>query len=255
MSCNTHLAETLRSRCTVISKVCFEAEQVILHGPQGPQRMNELLSLLNRSRDTLDGLSLLHPWVRPTVRLAAEGSYRYLPLAFVASQAQRMKRRDGLLMHHTPSTSPQFSGAEALAFVSSWGDSFSETFARVVLRLHELSCGRGSNSSYLLPLMWPPALNYYLEPFGKVRTTHTADGAYQRPDTSSHSFARLARSRCLCRRLPPAQSLELVISGRRSISLGERMSRRTAEPPPTCRRRAWRTGRHASSERCGAQAI
>ena len=167
------VAHTLRSRCTIVSDACFEAEQVILHGPQAPQHKHKLLSLLNRSRDTLDGLALLHPWARPTVRLAVEGFYQFLPLAFVASQARKMRRRDELLMNHTPSISPQFSNAEALAFVSSWGDSFSETFARVVLRLHELSCSRVKNGTYLIPFMWPASLNFYLEPFGKVRAACT----------------------------------------------------------------------------------
>lgn len=163
--CNGTAAFSL-SRCISVPSVCFEAEQIILHGTAAEADERMVLSLLNRSRDVLDGISLLHPWVRPTVRRASDGKYRYLPLAFRASQAQRAAHRSRLLMSHRPSRAPVFSNTTALAFASSWSDSFGEVFARVVLRLYELSCGLREPYDVLIPLMWHPPFSFFLEPFG-----------------------------------------------------------------------------------------
>ena len=96
-----HCAGAVRSpqKCVSVSNVCFEAEQIILHGVDGTA-FDRLNGLLNRTRDPSDAFSRLHPAHRPTVLLARPGdAFEYLPLAIGVKRSLRKRRHDT-----TPST-------------------------------------------------------------------------------------------------------------------------------------------------------
>mmetsp|Transcript_45453 Transcript_45453/g.147702 ORF Transcript_45453/g.147702 Transcript_45453/m.147702 type:complete len:161 (-) Transcript_45453:20-502(-) len=83
-----------QQKCVSVSNVCFEAEQIILHGVDG-SAFDRLNGLLNRTRDPSDAFSRLHPAHRPTVLLARPGdAFEYLPLAVGVKRSLRKRRHD-----------------------------------------------------------------------------------------------------------------------------------------------------------------
>lgn len=167
------------SGCVVVPSVCFEAEQIILHGPEAEEALPRLLHLLNRTRDPSDVFSKLRPLVRPTVLVnpPAGQAYEYLPLATGAKRVPT-RLRSRFLRKHTPSSALDYSAETAIAFFTSWSNSFTEIFSRAVVRLYELWCalmavGEQRERLHLLPAMWgslwgPDYARYWLRPFSSL---------------------------------------------------------------------------------------
>ena len=81
--------------------------------------------------------------VRPTVLVdpPAGAAYEYLPLATGAKRVPK-KLRERFLRKQTPAAvAPEAYSAEtAVAFFTSWSNSFTEIFSRAVIRLFSLWC-------------------------------------------------------------------------------------------------------------------
>ena len=159
--------------------ICFEAEQLILRGPAAAAALPDLLRLLNKTRDPSDVFSKLRPMVRPTVLVdpPAGAAYEYLPLATGAKRVPK-KLRERFLRKQTPAAvSPEAYSAEtAVAFFTSWSNSFTEIFSRAVIRLFSLWCALIASGTttretlHLMPAMWgsswgPDYARYWLKPF------------------------------------------------------------------------------------------
>lgn len=143
--------------------------------------MPKLIGLLNRTRDPSDVFSKLRPTVRPTVLLDPPPgqAYEYLPLATGAKRVPK-RLRSRFLRRHTPSSpsDADFSKEIAVAFFTSWSNSFTEIFSRAVVRLFELWCallatGVNREGLHLLPAMWgsdwgPDYARYWLKPFSAL---------------------------------------------------------------------------------------
>ena len=151
--------------CTVVPHVCFEAEQILLHGRNAAAAMPSLMRLLNGTRDPSDVFSKLRPTIRPTVLLdpSLTEPYDYLPLAM---GAKRVPNKDRALFtrSHMPSD-PRATGWSkdpAVAFFTSWSNSFTEIFSRAVVRLFELVCAMGVSRHHLrlFPAMWGASWGY-----------------------------------------------------------------------------------------------
>ena len=99
---------------------------------------------------------MLRPYARPTALVANPNQrYTYLPLAVNARHATRMRNR--WLASHTPSdASSGFSSDSAVAFFTTWSNSFTEIFTRAVTRVFEVWCRLGADRqhTHLLPAMW-----------------------------------------------------------------------------------------------------
>jgi hypothetical protein len=163
------------SGCVVVPSICFEAEQLILRGKAAAAALPSLLRLLNKTRDPSDVFSKLRPTVRPTVLLDPPPgvAYQYLPLATGAKRVPR-KLAPRFTRSHTP-TASEFSKEPAVAFFTSWSNSFTEIFSRAVVRLFELWCAlHGARDKlHLLPAMWgsdwgPDYARYWLAPFSAL---------------------------------------------------------------------------------------
>ena len=171
------------SGCVVVPSVCFEAEQIILHGPAASAALPALIGLLNRTRDPSDVFSKLRPLVRPTVLVdpPVGEPYQYLPLATGAKRVPS-RLRSRFMRTHRPLAATSLSTETAIAFFTSWSNSFTEIFSRAVVRLYELWCallkgGEGREQMRLLPAMWgsswgPDYNAYWLRPFSSLQV-HT----------------------------------------------------------------------------------
>ena len=164
------------SGCVVVPSICFEAEQLILRGPAAAAALPSLMRLLNKTRDPSDVFSKLRPTVRPTVLLDPPPgvAYDYLPLATGAKRVPR-RLRPRFTRSHMPSAASPLSAEPAIAFFTSWSNSFTEIFSRAVVRLFALWCALAASGSlretlHLVPAMWgsdwgPDYARYWLEPF------------------------------------------------------------------------------------------
>ena len=165
--------------CVVVPSICFEAEQLVLHGPEATAALPQLMKLLNSTRDPSDVFSKLRPTMRPTVVVdpPPDTPYQYLPLATGAKRVPK-RLRSRFLRTHTPSSPTHFSSEVAIAFFTSWSNSFTEIFSRAVVRLFELWCaliatGVRREQLHLRPAMWgsdwgPDYAAYWLRPFSSL---------------------------------------------------------------------------------------
>ena len=131
---------TRRSQnCVRVRNACFEAEQILLHGDTAPGGLRRLGAVLNRTRDPTSVFSRLNPALRPTALAARPGeAYEFLPLAVNVKRAGR-KRKRFLFRHVAGPTPDEFSSAHAVAFYTTFSNSFTEIFSRAVVQLFELS--------------------------------------------------------------------------------------------------------------------
>ena len=60
---NAHCRGVTRrpQKCVRVPNVCFEAEQILLHGDTAPGALRRLGAVLNRTKDPSDAFSRLHP--------------------------------------------------------------------------------------------------------------------------------------------------------------------------------------------------
>ena len=78
-------------KCVRVPNVCFEAEQILLHGKTAPGALRRLNAVLNKTRDPSDAFSRLHPTYRPTAFVARPGKlllaadYKQLEMRLFAS--------------------------------------------------------------------------------------------------------------------------------------------------------------------------
>jgi hypothetical protein len=162
-----------------VPNICFEAEQLILRGAKAAAALPKLMAVLNRTRDPSDVFSKLRPLVRPTVLLDPPPGkpYEYLPLATGAKKVSK-RLRARFLRRHTPSAGDAFSKDPAVAFFTSWSNSFTEIYSRAVVRLFPLWCallavGARRDNLHLMPAMWgsewgPDYARYWLQPFSAL---------------------------------------------------------------------------------------
>ena len=161
-------------RCVEVTQVCFEAEQLLLHAPDAPTQLTRLLRVLNGTRDPSDVFALLRPVERPTALVARPGvPYSYLPLATGVKRVRRIRNR--ILRTHTPRAREPaefVDDVRAIAFFTSWSNSFTEIFSRAVVRVFELWCAHRADrdSLHLIPAMWgsdwgPDYSTTWLAPF------------------------------------------------------------------------------------------
>jgi len=170
--------------CVLVRHAAFEAEQILLHGEHAQADLTPLMEILNHTRDPSDVFSKLRPYDRLTALVATPGRpYEYLPIAVGAKRAARSKNR--WIQTHTPSNCSQgFSLHTAVAFFTSWSNSFTEIFSRAVTRLFDVWCllGADRDQTRLIPAMWgsswgPDYAKYWLSPF----TSHPVEPMAQTP--------------------------------------------------------------------------
>ena len=127
-------------KCVRVPNVCFEAEQILLHGKTAPGALRRLGAVLNKTRDPSDAFSRLHPAYRPTASVARPGeAFGFLPLAVGVKRVGR--KRERFLFRHVAGPTPEtFSPVHAVAFYTTWSNSFTELFSRAVVQLFELWC-------------------------------------------------------------------------------------------------------------------
>ena len=152
--------------------VCFEAEQILLHGKTAAGALRRLNAVLNKTRDPSDAFSRLHPTYRPTASVARPGEpFDFLPLAVGVKRASGRKRTRYLFRHATGPTPAVFSPVHAVAFYTTWSNSFTELFSRAVVQLFELWCRTAAGRDvHLIPAMWgslwgPDYARFWLHPF------------------------------------------------------------------------------------------
>ena len=159
-------------KCVRVPNVCFEAEQILLHGKTAPGALRRLNAVLNKTRDPSDAFSRLHPTYRPTASVARPGEpFDFLPLAVGVKRASGRKRTRYLFRHATGPTPEAFSPVPAVAFYTTWSNSFTELFSRAVVQLFELWCRTAAGRDvHLIPAMWgslwgPDYARFWLHPF------------------------------------------------------------------------------------------
>ena len=143
-------------KCVRVPSVCFEAEQILLHGKTAPGALRRLNAVLNKTRDPSDAFSRLHPTYRPTAFVARPGEpFDFLPLAVGVKRASGRKRARFLFRHVAGPAPEAFSPVPAVAFYTTWSNSFTEIFSRAVVQLFEQWCRTAAGRDvHLIPAMW-----------------------------------------------------------------------------------------------------
>ena len=143
-------------KCVRVPNVCFEAEQILLHGKTAPGALRRLNAVLNKTRDPSDAFSRLHPTYRPTAFVARPGEpFDFLPLAVGVKRASGRKRARFLFRHVAGPALEAFSPVPAVAFYTTWSNSFTEIFSRAVVQLFEQWCRTAAGLDvHLIPAMW-----------------------------------------------------------------------------------------------------
>ena len=143
-------------KCVRVANVCFEAEQILLHGKTAPGALRRLNAVLNKTRDPSDAFSRLHPTYRPTAFVARPGEpFDFLPLAVGVKRASGRKRARFLFRHVAGPAPEAFSPVPAVAFYTTWSNSFTEIFSRAVVQLFEQWCRTAAGRDvHLIPAMW-----------------------------------------------------------------------------------------------------
>ena len=172
------LNTVLTSRCENVSSVCFEAEQIILHGEHAVSDLARLSQrFLNHSTNSPQTIYYkLRGLQRPTVLIGQPSSrklprkhYSYLPLAFGASHASKSaSQEESLRWSHRLDLHSSFErpSRPVLAFFSTWAYNAGETWVRVLPFLHEIASRiDGGKLHRLIPAMVPDGLRPLFEPF------------------------------------------------------------------------------------------
>ena len=158
-------------KCVRVQNVCFEAEQILLHGKTAPGALRRLNAVLNKTRDPSDAFSRLHPTYRPTASVARPGEpFDFLPLAVGVKRASGRKRTRYLFRHATGPTPAALSPVHAVAFYTTWSNSFTELFSRAVVQLFELWCRTAAGRDvHLIPAMCAATLTTMGDRWGDGR--------------------------------------------------------------------------------------
>ncbi len=89
----------------------------------------------------------------------------------MGAKRAKHKRKRYVLSHTIPARPPTFSNGTAVAFFTSWSNSFTEIFSRAVVRVFELwRQSSGRDDLHLIPAMWgsswgPDYARAWLSPF------------------------------------------------------------------------------------------
>ena len=158
--------------------VCFEAEQVLLHGPNATDERDQMVArfLYGKAKAPQEVYANLKGWLRPSVVVGQPPPYTftYMPLAFSAVRVidgnHTAQWQDGTFSQrwrraHTVRSAPTFSRQRALAFFSTWMWSYGEVWVRALPFVREIAARE--HLERLVPALIPDALRSWYAPFAR----------------------------------------------------------------------------------------
>lgn len=140
-----------KGACVEVRNACFDAEQIFMHGPDAQQHRDAIHEMLLRAKDLYDVKRSLRPGEHNITHVAEPGSpYGYLPLAVNAQRADAWRKSSNDTSAYQQRLQPLapsewIENSTAVAFVTTFSNSFTEAFSRAAAQLFEQYCAHGGS--------------------------------------------------------------------------------------------------------------
>ena len=157
--------------CTEVRRACFDGEQIFLHGEAAQQHKEAIDKILAKAADLYTAFKKLHAHERSITHVSLPAAeFSFLPLAINAISALSNQSSGIFQTRSQPQSAAEFSSSTAVAFVTTWSQSFGEAFSRAGTQLFEEFCSH-SGDIVPIPAAWGLAeqdsADTYVAPLGR----------------------------------------------------------------------------------------